>query len=164
MSSPTATATAQPAHIPPELSDLHCYTETDGVVTTTMFDLPGYRIVKVLGTVYGLTVRSRNWAAGLGMVLKSVVGGELRWYTNLVSIPCSLFSTSSLLSPWCVSSLLGRGAKCDDRKWRKGRGGSCRQGEPVGETLTDPASLQHCAGVLTHAEFLPSSPLSYCHS
>lgn len=90
MSPPTATTT-QPAHIPPELSDLHCYTETDGVVTTTMFDLPGYRIVKVLGTVYGLTVRSRNWAAGLGMVLKSVVGGELRWYTNLVSILVFLF-------------------------------------------------------------------------
>ncbi|KAH7027314.1 putative heavy-metal-binding-domain-containing protein [Microdochium trichocladiopsis] len=73
-----------PAAIPPELSDLHCYTETDGVITTTMFDLPGYRVVKVLGTVYGLTVRSRNWAAGLGMVVKSVVGGELRWYTNLL--------------------------------------------------------------------------------
>ena len=38
----------------------------------------------VLGAVYGLTVRSRNWAASLGMVLKSVAGGELRWFTNLV--------------------------------------------------------------------------------
>jgi uncharacterized protein YbjQ (UPF0145 family) len=41
-----------------------------------MFDIPGYRIVKVLGVVYGLTVRSRNWAAALGMVLKSIAGGE----------------------------------------------------------------------------------------
>ena len=40
----------------------------------------------MLGTVYGITVRSRNWAAGLGMVLKSVVGGELRWFTNLVRL------------------------------------------------------------------------------
>ncbi|KAJ8104516.1 hypothetical protein ONZ43_g7811 [Nemania bipapillata] len=53
-------ADQKPAHIPPELSDLHCYTETEGVITTTMFDLPGYRVVRVLGTVYGLTVRSRN--------------------------------------------------------------------------------------------------------
>ncbi len=75
------------ADIPPSIADLHCFTETNGVLTTTMFDVPGYRIVKVLGAVYGLTVRSRNWAAGLGMVLKSMAGGELRWFTNMVSIP-----------------------------------------------------------------------------
>ena len=49
-----------------------------------MFDIQGYRIVKVLGAVYGLTVRSRNWAASLGMVLKSVAGGELRWFTTML--------------------------------------------------------------------------------
>jgi hypothetical protein len=49
-----------------------------------MFDVPGYRVVRVLGAVYGLTVRTRNWAASLGMVLKSVAGGELRWFTNMV--------------------------------------------------------------------------------
>jgi hypothetical protein len=81
----TATTKAQVAHIPPELSDLHCFTETNGVITTTMFDIPGYRIVRILGAVYGLTVRSRNWAAGLGMVLRSIAGGELRWFTNMVS-------------------------------------------------------------------------------
>ncbi|KEZ46364.1 YjfJ protein [Scedosporium apiospermum] len=70
--------------IPPSLSDLHCFTETDGVITTTMFDITGYRIVKVLGAVYGLTVRSRNWAASFGMVLKSVAGGELRWFTSML--------------------------------------------------------------------------------
>jgi len=70
---------------PPELSDLHCFTETNGVITTTMFDIPGYRVVRVLGAVYGLTVRSRNWAVGFGMVLKSIAGGELRWFTNLVT-------------------------------------------------------------------------------
>lgn len=75
----------QAADIPPHLTDLHCFTETNGVITTTMFDVPGYRVVRVLGAVYGLTVRSRNWAAGLGMVLKSVAGGELRWFTNMVS-------------------------------------------------------------------------------
>lgn len=73
------------ADIPPPIQDLHCFTETNGVITTTMFDIPGYRVVKVLGAVYGLTVRSRNWAAGLSMVLKSIAGGELRWFTNMVS-------------------------------------------------------------------------------
>lgn len=46
----------------------------------------------MLGMVYGMTVRSRNWAAGFGMVLKSVVGGELRWFTSLVSAPVPLIS------------------------------------------------------------------------
>ncbi|KAL2128304.1 hypothetical protein VTI74DRAFT_9368 [Chaetomium olivicolor] len=73
-----------PADIPPQISDLHCFTETNGVITTTMFDVPGYRVVRVLGAVYGLTVRTRNWAASLGMVLKSVAGGELRWFTNML--------------------------------------------------------------------------------
>ncbi|KAF3765710.1 DUF74-domain-containing protein [Cryphonectria parasitica EP155] len=49
-----------------------------------MFDVPGYRIVRVLGTVYGMTVRTRNWAAGFGMGLKSMVGGELKWLTNMM--------------------------------------------------------------------------------
>ncbi|KAI1078238.1 putative heavy-metal-binding-domain-containing protein [Whalleya microplaca] len=72
------------AHIPPQLSDLHCFTETEGVITTTMFDIPGYKVVKVLGTVYGLTVRSRNVVATVGMEIKSLAGGELRWFTNML--------------------------------------------------------------------------------
>ncbi|KAJ0382400.1 hypothetical protein COL922a_012654 [Colletotrichum nupharicola] len=72
------------ANIPPELSDLHCFTETGGVITTTMFDILGYRVVRTLGAVYGLSVRSRNIAASLGMVIKSLAGGELRWFTTML--------------------------------------------------------------------------------
>jgi hypothetical protein len=91
---------AEPAGIPPQLSDLHCYTETEGVITTTMFDVPGYRVVRVLGTVYGLTVRSRNWAAGLGMVVKSIAGGELRWFTSMVSHTNLFFFSPPPLLPF----------------------------------------------------------------
>ena len=83
--------------VPASLADLHCFTETSGVITTTMFDVPGYRVVRVLGAVYGLTVRSRNWAASFGMVLKSVAGGELRWFTSLVCF--SPFPPFSPFSP-----------------------------------------------------------------
>ncbi|KAM0516932.1 hypothetical protein ACHAPE_005044 [Trichoderma viride] len=72
------------ADIPPHLTDLHCFTETEDVVTTTMMDLPGYRIEQVLGTVYGITVRSRNIGASLGMAFKSMAGGELRWFTSML--------------------------------------------------------------------------------
>jgi hypothetical protein len=78
--------TGESATIPASIQDLHCFTETNGVITSTMNDIPGYRVVKVLGAVYGLTVRSRNWAAGLGMVLKSIAGGELRWFTDMVRL------------------------------------------------------------------------------
>ena len=83
-SSEKAAAAGGSSALPAELSDLHCFTETNGVITTTMYDIPGYRVVRVLGAVYGLTVRSRNWAAGFGMVIKSIAGGELKWFTNLV--------------------------------------------------------------------------------
>lgn len=49
-----------------------------------MNDLPGYRIVRVLGAVYGISVRSRNIDAAVGMGLKSFVGGELRWFTSML--------------------------------------------------------------------------------
>ena len=61
-----------------------CFTDTHGVITSTMNDLPGYRIVKVLGTVYGLTVRSRNWGVDIGAILRSVVGGEIGLFTRLM--------------------------------------------------------------------------------
>ncbi|KAL1837257.1 hypothetical protein VTJ49DRAFT_4081 [Mycothermus thermophilus] len=62
----------------------HCFTDTDGIITATTNDIPGYRVVKVLGAVYGMTVRSRNWAASMGMVIKSIAGGELQWFTNML--------------------------------------------------------------------------------
>jgi hypothetical protein len=80
------------AEIPAAVEELHCFTETNGVITTTMFDIPGYRVVRVLGAVYGLTVRSRNVGAGLAMVVKSLAGGELTWFTNLVRPPYLVFT------------------------------------------------------------------------
>ncbi|KAB5580214.1 putative heavy-metal-binding-domain-containing protein [Coniochaeta sp. 2T2.1] len=75
---------AEAASVPASIQDLHCFTETNGVITSTMNEIPGYRVVKVLGAVYGLTVRSRNWAAGFGMVMKSIAGGELKWFTDML--------------------------------------------------------------------------------
>ena len=46
--------------------------------------IPGYRVVKVLGTVYGLTVRSRNLGADIASIVKGAVGGELGYLTNLL--------------------------------------------------------------------------------
>jgi uncharacterized protein YbjQ (UPF0145 family) len=47
------------------------------VLISTMNDVPGYRITRVLGECFGLTVRSRNAFSQFGAGLKSIVGGEL---------------------------------------------------------------------------------------
>jgi uncharacterized protein YbjQ (UPF0145 family) len=61
-----------------------CFVDTHGVITSTMNEIPGYRVVEVLGTIFGITVRSRNWGADLGAFLRSSVGGELKYITNLM--------------------------------------------------------------------------------
>ena len=51
------------------------------VVTTN--DLPGYRIVRVIGLVRGITVRSRSVVGTIGGALQSLVGGNLSLFTQL---------------------------------------------------------------------------------
>ena len=50
------------------------------IVTTN--DVPGYRVVEILGEVFGLTVRSRNIGSQIGAGFKSLVGGELKGMTK----------------------------------------------------------------------------------
>jgi uncharacterized protein YbjQ (UPF0145 family) len=52
------------------------------VLISTMNDVPGYRITRVLGECFGLTVRSRNVFSQMGAGLKSIVGGELAGMTK----------------------------------------------------------------------------------
>jgi len=51
------------------------------VVTTN--DLPGHRIVRIVGLVRGITVRSRNIIANIGGGLQSLLGGNVTIYTDL---------------------------------------------------------------------------------
>src|ERR687885_1967519 len=55
------------------------------MLITTGNDLPGYRITRVLGECFGLTVRSRNIGSQIGAGLKSLVGGELRGMTKMLA-------------------------------------------------------------------------------
>ncbi len=51
------------------------------VVTTN--ELSGYRIVRQVGLVRGITVRSRSIVGNLGGAIQSVFGGKLSIYVNL---------------------------------------------------------------------------------
>lgn len=55
------------------------------VIITTMNDLPGYEVVDVQGEVFGLMVRARNVFSNIGAGLRTVVGGEAKGYTRLLS-------------------------------------------------------------------------------
>ncbi len=54
----------------------------DALITTAL-ELPGYRIVKSLGVVRGLTVRSRSIAGNIAGGIQSLFGGNITIYTNL---------------------------------------------------------------------------------
>jgi uncharacterized protein YbjQ (UPF0145 family) len=52
------------------------------MLISTMNDVPGYRVTRVLGECFGLTVRSRNVFSQTGAGLKSILGGELKGMTK----------------------------------------------------------------------------------
>ncbi|HEX8938620.1 MAG TPA: heavy metal-binding domain-containing protein [Candidatus Limnocylindrales bacterium] len=53
------------------------------IVTTTPY-VPGYRVVESKGHVFGLVVRSRGLAGNVAAGLRSLVGGEIHEYTELL--------------------------------------------------------------------------------
>ena len=55
----------------------------DPTMVTTALELPGYRIVRNLGVVRGIVVRSRNIFATLGAGLQTILGGNITLYSQL---------------------------------------------------------------------------------
>jgi uncharacterized protein YbjQ (UPF0145 family) len=53
------------------------------LIVTTTENIPEARVVKTLGQVFGLTVRSRSLGGNIAALLKSLVGGEVRSYVKL---------------------------------------------------------------------------------
>jgi len=52
-------------------------------LTTTTFELPGYRVVRSFGVVRGIIVRSRSIIGNIGANLQSIFGGNISLYTEL---------------------------------------------------------------------------------
>jgi uncharacterized protein YbjQ (UPF0145 family) len=52
-------------------------------LTTTAFELPGYRAVKSFGVVRGIIVRSRSVVGNIGASIQSFFGGNISLYTSL---------------------------------------------------------------------------------
>src|SRR6201993_1854214 len=52
-------------------------------MVTTGFELPGYRVVKNLGLVRGVTVRSRSIFGTIGASLETLVGGNITLFEEM---------------------------------------------------------------------------------
>ena len=52
-------------------------------LVTTAFELPGCRIVRNVGVVRGIVVRSRSIVGTLGASLQTLVGGNITLFTQL---------------------------------------------------------------------------------
>jgi uncharacterized protein YbjQ (UPF0145 family) len=55
----------------------------DHAMVTTALELPGYRIVKNIGLVRGIIVRSRSIVGSIGAGLQTLVGGNITLLTDL---------------------------------------------------------------------------------
>jgi len=53
------------------------------VIVTTTENIPGTKVVKTIGQVFGLTVRSRSIGGNIAAGLKSLAGGEIGSYVKL---------------------------------------------------------------------------------
>lgn len=58
-------------------------TVIDHRMVSTAFELEGYRIVRNLGVVRGITVRSRSVLGTIGASLQTLVGGNITLLTKL---------------------------------------------------------------------------------
>ncbi|HEV8231893.1 MAG TPA: YbjQ family protein [Thermoanaerobaculia bacterium] len=52
-------------------------------MTTTTFNLDGFRVTRSLGVVRGITVRSRSIVGTVGGALQTLIGGNITLFTEL---------------------------------------------------------------------------------
>lgn len=58
-------------------------TRLDDAMVTTAMELPGFRVVRSLGVVRGITVRSRSIVGNFLGGLQTIFGGNITIYTKL---------------------------------------------------------------------------------
>ena len=59
------------------------FTSSRQMIVTTTENIPGTRVVRTIGQVFGLTVRSRSLGGNIAAALKGIVGGEIGSYVKL---------------------------------------------------------------------------------
>ncbi|MCL5116688.1 MAG: YbjQ family protein [Firmicutes bacterium] len=54
------------------------------MIVVTTENIPGHEVEKVLGQVFGVTVRSRGIGGNITAALRSLGGGEIKEYTEML--------------------------------------------------------------------------------
>lgn len=55
------------------------------MIVTTTFDVPGRQVKENLGIAIGNTIRAKHIGKDIGAGLKSLIGGELKGYTEMLT-------------------------------------------------------------------------------
>ncbi len=55
------------------------------IIVTTGLEIPGKKVVEILEVVKGNTVRARNIGRDIGAGFKSLIGGEVKTYTEMTT-------------------------------------------------------------------------------
>lgn len=55
----------------------------DKAMVTTLFEIEGYKVVRTLGLVRGITVRSRSIIGNIGAGIQTLFGGRISLYQEL---------------------------------------------------------------------------------
>ena len=55
------------------------------IIVTTTNEVPGKKVVNVLGVVKGNTVRARNIGRDIGAGFKNIIGGEIKTYSEMTT-------------------------------------------------------------------------------
>ena len=55
------------------------------IIITTANEIPGKKVIEVLGVVRGSTVRARNIGRDIGAGFKNIIGGEIKTYTEMIA-------------------------------------------------------------------------------
>ncbi len=58
--------------------------DESGIVMVTMNYVPGKKITRVIGTIWGITVRSRGIGGNIMAGLRSLGGGEIKEYSKML--------------------------------------------------------------------------------
>ena len=55
------------------------------IITSTTSEIPGRKVIQILGLVKGNTVRARHVGRDIAAGFKSIVGGEIQSYTEMTT-------------------------------------------------------------------------------
>ncbi len=55
------------------------------IITTTTAEIPGKKVVEILGVVKGNTIRARHVGRDIMAGFKTIVGGEIKSYTDMTT-------------------------------------------------------------------------------